>query len=109
MNPKDKNQAVVQPRIRVARRLLILLAWLATLTVLFYAEEDWRGWHSWNQYRQQLEASGAQLDLAAFTPQPVPDGQNFAAIPVIESWFTQRTNFAKKWADHYSLASIMIG
>ena len=109
MNPKDKNQAVVQPRIRVARRLLILLAWLATLTVLFYAEEDWRGWHSWNQYRQQLEASGAQLDLAAFTPQPVPEGQNFAAIPVIESWFTQRTNFAKKWADHYSLACTMIG
>ncbi|MGD0086898.1 MAG: hypothetical protein ABSC24_07185, partial [Verrucomicrobiota bacterium] len=109
MNPKEKNQAVVRPRIRVARCLLIGLAWLVTITAMFYAEEDWRGWHEWNGYRRQLEAQGAQLDLAAFTPQPVPDGQNFAAIPVIESWFTQRTNFAKRWADNYSLASTMIG
>ena len=109
MTPNEKNQAVVRPRIRVARRLLIGLAWLVTLTAMFYAEEDWRGWHEWNDYRRQLEAHGAQLDLAAFTPKPVPDDQNFAAIPVIESWFTQRTNFAKKWADNYSLASTMIG
>jgi len=109
MNPNEKNQTVVRPRIRVARRLLIGLAWLVTLAAMFYAEEDWRGGHEWNGYRRQLEAQGAQLDLAAFTPKPVPEDQNFAAIPVIESWFTQRTNFAKKWADHYSLASTLIG
>ena len=94
---------------RVIRKMLIGLAWLVTIVVLFYAEEDWRGWHEWNNYRQQLEAGGAQLDLAAFTPKPVPNDQNFAAIPVVDSWFTQRTNFAKKWADNYSLASSMIG
>ena len=94
---------------RVIRKMLIGLAWLVTLVVLFYAEEDWRGWHEWNHYREQLDAGGAQLDLAAFTPKPVPADQNFAAIPVIDSWFTQRTNFANKWADNYSLASSMIG
>ncbi len=94
---------------RVIRRLLIGLAWLVTLVVLFYAEEDWRGWHEWNEYRQQLEARGAQLDLKAFIPKPVPDNLNFAAIPVVESWFTERTNFDKKWADNYSLASSMLG
>ena len=56
-----------------------------------------------------LGGGGAQLDLRAFIPKPVPDNQNFAAIPVIDSWFTQRTNFTKKWADNYSLASSMIG
>ncbi len=95
---------------RVMRRMLIGLAWLATLVVLFYAEEDWRGWHAWSQYRQLLEAGGAQLDLRAFIPKPVTDdNQNFAAIPVVESWFTQRTNFLNKWADNYSLASTMLG
>ncbi|HXR47615.1 MAG TPA: hypothetical protein VN784_09265 [Candidatus Limnocylindrales bacterium] len=94
---------------RVIRKMLIGMAWLVTLVVFFYAEEDWRGWHAWNLYRQQLEASGAQLDLAAFTPKPVPDDQNFAAIPLIETWFTQRTNFDRKWADNYSLASTMLG
>ena len=100
--PKNTGRTVV-------RRILIGLAWLITMIVLFYAEEDWRGSHEWNHYRQQLEASGAQLDYAAFIPKPVPDDQNFAAIPVIESWFTQRTNFATKWADNYSLASSMLG
>lgn len=94
---------------RNIRRMLIGLAWLVTLVVLFYAEEDWRGSHEWNGYRRQLDAGGAQLDLQAFIPKPVPDGQNFAAIPVIDSWFTQRTNFAQKWADNYSLASTMLG
>src|ERR1017187_655663 len=100
--PKNTGRTVV-------RRILIGLAWLITMIVLFYAEEDWRGSHEWNHYRPQLEASGAQLDYAAFIPKPVPDDQNFAAIPVIESWFTQRTNFATKWADNYSLASSMLG
>ena len=94
---------------RVVRKALIAMAWLVTIIVLFYAEEDWRGWHQWNNYRQQLEAGGARLDYPAFIPKPVPDDQNFAAIPVIDTWFTQRTNFARKWADNYSLASGMVG
>ena len=112
MNPNEKSKdtgKTVWPGNRAVRRLLIGVAWLATIVVLFYAEEDWRGWHEWNNYRQQLGASGAQLDYRAFIPKPIPDDQNFAAIPVIESWFTQRTNFVKKWSDNYSLASSMLG
>ncbi len=93
---------------RAVRRILIGLAWFVTLTVLFYAEEDWRGWHAWNQYRQQLEAAGEQLDYKTFIPKSVPDDQNFAAIPLIESWFTDRTNFTKRWADNYFLANQLI-
>jgi len=94
---------------RIIRRALIGLAWLVTIIVLVYAEEDWRGRHKWNQYRQVIEAGGAQLDYRAYIPKPVPDDQNFAAIPLIESWFMQRTNFDTKWADNYSLASSMLG
>jgi len=108
MNPNEKSR-IPWLRTRVVRRLLIALAWIVTLVVLFYAEEDWRGWHAWNNYHLQLEASGAQLDYRAFIPKPIPDDQNFAAVPVIESWFTQRTNFNKKWSDNYSLASGMLG
>ena len=94
---------------RMIRRMLIGFAWLITIIVLFYAEEDWRGRREWNNYCQQLEAGGAQLDLAAFTPKPIPDDQNFAAIPFIESWFTQRTNLEQRWGDNYWFASNMIG
>ena len=93
---------------RILRRTLIGLAWFLTLVVFFYAEEDWRGRHTWNNYRQQLAAGGAQLDYREFIPKPVPDDQNFAALPLIESWFTQRTNFADKWSDDFNQADVMI-
>jgi hypothetical protein len=94
---------------RTIRKLLIGLAWLVTVIVLLYAEEDWRGRHAWNEYRQQIEAGGAQLDLRAFIPKSVPDDQNFAAIPFIASWFNQRTNLEQRWGDKYWFASSMIG
>jgi hypothetical protein len=109
MNSNEKFDNTVRPRTHVVRRILIGLAWVVTVIALFYAEEDWRGWHAWNQYRHQLEATGAQLDYTAFIPKPVPDDQNFAAIPVVETWFSERTNFDRRWADNYSLASSMIG
>ena len=43
---------------RIARRMLIALAWIVTLVVLFYTEENWRGARAWDKYRQQLAASG---------------------------------------------------
>lgn len=107
MNPNEKS-GIPWPRTRVVRRSLITLAWIVTFVVLFYAEEDWRGWHAWNHYRQQMEAQGVQFDYRAFIPKPVPDDQNFAATPVVQSWFLERTNFQQRWADNYSSASDMV-
>src|SRR5881628_2377901 len=75
---------------RGIRRVLIVLAWTATLIALLYGEENWRGRRTWNQYRQAIEARGEQLDFKAFIPKPVPDEQNFAATPLVQSWFAQR-------------------
>ena len=93
---------------RVVRRMLIAFAWLVTVVVLFYAEENWRGWHAWNRYRQPLAAQGVPFDYRAFIPKPVPDDQNFAATPFVESWFLERTNFDQRWNDNFSQASRVI-
>lgn len=87
-----------------ARRWFFGLLCCATLVVLFYAEENWRGARAWNQYRKELEAKGGQLDLAAFFPQSIPDEQNFAATPVVKSWFERGTFAAndKRWNDNYA-------
>jgi hypothetical protein len=99
---------------RAARRVVIAVAWTATLLVLFYAEEDWRAARAWNAYRAQLEADGWKFDFAAFIPKPVPDEQNFAATPVVTSWFAEvNTNvftntterFVKLWQDNYARAA----
>ena len=64
------------------KRLLFGLACFATLIALFYAEEDWRGWHAWNQFKHAWEAKGEHFDMASVTPAPVPADQNFALTPI---------------------------
>src|SRR5579863_4702512 len=59
------------------RRLLLTFAILATVTALFYTEEDWRGKRDWEHYKSQLEAQGWVLDWNQRVPKPVPDDQNF--------------------------------
>jgi hypothetical protein len=72
---------------RGIRRVLIVLAWMATIIALFIGEENWRGRRAWNQYRQATEARGESLDFAAYVPKPVPDDRNFAATPFLGSFF----------------------
>ena len=64
-----------------AARTFFALACLITLIALFYAEEDWRGWHAWHQFKRAWEAKGEHFDLASAVPPPVPDEQNFAMTP----------------------------
>ncbi|MGA2541817.1 MAG: hypothetical protein ABSG78_09720 [Verrucomicrobiota bacterium] len=72
---------------RVIRRILIVLAWTVTILGLFYGEENWRGRHAWNQYREAAAARGLSLDWSAYIPKPVPDDQNFAATPFFKTFF----------------------
>lgn len=72
---------------RNLKRVLFGLACFATLIALFYAEEDWRGWHDWNQFQQSWEAKGEKLDFTSVIPPAVPDAQNFALTPVVASCY----------------------
>jgi hypothetical protein len=67
------------------RRMLFVLVGFIALVILFYAEEDFRGWHAWNQFKQQEEAKGENFNHFSFTPPSVPDEQNFALAPVVAS------------------------
>jgi hypothetical protein len=64
------------------KRFLFGLACFVTLIALFYAEEDWRGWHAWSQFKHAWKAKGERFDMASVVPSPVPDDQNFAMSPV---------------------------
>ena len=73
---------------RAARRALISFAVLCTLIGLFYAEEDWRGWHAWQKFKHEWEAKGERFDRASVVPSPVPDDQNFALTPIVVSSYS---------------------
>jgi hypothetical protein len=67
------------------KRFLFGLACFVTLIALFYAEEDWRGWHAWQKFKREWEAKGEKFDRASVVPSPVPEEQNFALTPVVAS------------------------
>src|SRR5688572_22293785 len=90
---------------RIVRRMLIVFAWAVTIIALFYGVENWRGRSAWNKYRKQLEARGEVLDLKAFIPKPIPDEQNFAATPLIKSWFPKG---GVEWATNFNRAAGMV-
>src|SRR5436853_7819365 len=90
---------------RGLRRILVVLAWTVTIFALFHGEENWRGRRTWNKYRQELEARGEQLDLKALIPKAIPDEQNFAAVPFVQSWLTDRNGKDARWSDNYSWAA----
>jgi hypothetical protein len=69
------------------RKALFALACLITLIALFYAEEDARGKWAWNRFQRQWEAKGVKFDLESFIPPAVPDDQNFAMTPIMESTY----------------------
>jgi len=96
---------------RVIRRLAVA----AILIALFYAEENWRGKHAWKKYKREWEAKGERFDREAFIPPPVPDEQNFAAIPLFTTMFDYQYDPARKadwmfltggakWRDHAAYA-----
>jgi hypothetical protein len=94
---------------RMIRRYLFALANLVTLLALYYAEENWRGRRAWHEYRQAMEARGDELDYGAFIPKPVPDEENFAATPLVRSWFQKENPGAEDFnKDSYGQASSKI-
>ena len=75
----------------LGRRFLVL-GCLVTLVALFYAVENWRGRHAWQDFKHQREAKGERFELAAFIPPPVPDDQNFFETPLWNDLHFVRTN-----------------
>jgi tetratricopeptide (TPR) repeat protein len=59
------------------------------LVTLFYAEEDLRGWYTWNRFRHAWEAKGEHFSLASLVPPPVPDEENFALTPIVFTSYGQ--------------------
>jgi hypothetical protein len=86
----DAPAAARRPRWRLRKFVavgLFLLALLATIVAAFYLVERYRGRALWEQYRAQARERGAKLTLREYVSPPIPEGQNFAAIPIFEETF----------------------
>lgn len=63
--------------------LKFVLAIIA-LVIFFYVEEDWRGARAWAATQAEWEAKGESFDYNKFSPPPIPDDQNLAALPLFK-------------------------
>ena len=86
----------VPPPLRATTRPLLLwlfLGWaLLALLALglipgFYLVEKHRGRATWRAYETTAQARGVQLDFAAYILPEIPDGENFASIPIFDAAF----------------------
>lgn len=56
---------------------------LATLIAMFYVVENFRGARAWERTRAHLNENGVTLNIADHLHSPVPDHENFCAIPLL--------------------------
>jgi hypothetical protein len=72
---------------RFVVRALFVSACVLTLVIAFYVIENSRGVRAWESYRSEAQRKGTHIELSAYLPPPVPDSENFAAIPLITNLF----------------------
>lgn len=82
---------------KLVRWSLFILASLVTLWMLFCAIENWRGKRAWEKYQREREAKGDSFELSSIVPPPVPEDQNFAAIPLFAELFPKSVTNAVLW------------
>jgi len=93
------------------KRVLWSLLWAGTVIALGYAIANFNGNRAWKDARQKLEAAGASYDYRAIIPKPVPDEQNFGALPIVTNWFVKplANNLARPTEDYFQKASSRLG
>ncbi len=70
----------------LGRSAFILVA-LVTLAALAGSVGGWWARRSWRQLKAELQATGRLSKVESFIPAPIPDEENFAAIPLLrEQW-----------------------
>jgi len=72
----------------ILRRVLFVLACMATLLALVYTVEKIRGRRAWENCRRELEPK-EHPRLGRLHPPPVPDEQNIFKAPQMAEWFVK--------------------
>ncbi len=90
------------PRMAGRALAVLLLSALLMLLVLilvlapFVAFENWRAHRAWDRFIADTAAVGDDLSPESVIPPPVPDEENFAAIPLLQEFFQYTTNASGK-------------
>jgi hypothetical protein len=70
--------------IPILRYLLFGIVALLAIVAVFWAWVDWSGARQWHKAQAMFVKEGQPLDLRAVAPDPIPDAENFCAIPLLK-------------------------
>src|SRR4051812_7111411 len=85
---------------RLLQITLFLVLSLVTIVALFYAVENWRGYHGLQRYRAEQEAKGEKFDWQSILPPEMPDDRNLAMTPLFRGLLDyERVNGKVDWRD----------
>lgn len=90
MNAESITPGKTSRLVRVLRWLGLGVLALITLVALLYAVENFRGKRAWERYRAEAAKRGVVFEFSTLVPPEVPDDQNAAQVPLIQSWFDPR-------------------
>jgi hypothetical protein len=65
----------------------LFTACVAVLVVGYFPVEKYRARVAWQRYEKEAKARGVKLEYTDFTPPEVPEGENFASVPIFEEAF----------------------
>jgi hypothetical protein len=63
------------------RRWVKAVVWLILVLIVLHVVERQVGEYAWRRYQEDAARRGVKLRIADYVPPPVPDEENFAAIP----------------------------
>lgn len=88
--PSNSSTDVRTTRARQAAAICLFLTvcGLTAIPAVFLIEK-YRGRAAWRDYEVEARQRGVKLDLADYLPAPVPEADNFAAIPIFQSVFAE--------------------
>lgn len=71
----------------------IILIGIPLLLALFHLEENWRARHAWERYKSELQATGRWIEYSQLIPPPIPDAENFVAIPLFTDLYISNSTY----------------
>ncbi len=76
-------------KIRPLTAAVLVLVSLTTLVAAVVTGTNVRGRSAWEAYADDARARGVKITLSELLPPPIPDAENFAAIPLFTNLFSE--------------------
>ncbi len=100
---RGKARPLVSFLLKPATIFCLFIATIMTGGAALFVGANSAGKTSWERYSDDARARGVKMSLQELLPAPIPDAENFAAVPLIANLFSEDEAVRKKATDALDL------